>query len=104
MPDINPDDVPSPIVVNASAVPDQASAALRDIVLVLSAVPTVMAFIGKGDMMGLVSWMSSTAAAPVMGVLATAAVVIWRQWNARHRNAVSVKLASAAPDSIAVVK
>lgn len=104
MTDPNPDVADKPVVVPASPVGDQAGTAGRDILLLLSALPALIAVLGTHDVTRIVAYLGSADFAPVLGILVTAGTLLWRQWIARKRHTNDVKVASAAPNSIAIVK
>jgi hypothetical protein len=103
MPDLNPDDAPTPIVVPASPAADQAGSLLRDALIVVSAMPAAMAALGSHDTSKMVAYVTSSAAFPALSVLATAAVVGWRQWITRRKHADAVKMADNLPNDKARV-
>lgn len=92
-----------PMVVNASPAGDQAGSALRDVTLIVGALPTLIAVLGTRDVKQVVDFIASAEFAPVLGLLVSLAVVAWRQWKARHNKAKLVTLANAAPDAVATV-
>lgn len=104
MTDLNPDTPDAPVTVPASPVSDQAAAFTRDMLILLGSVPAVSLLLGKHDFAGLIAWVQSSAGVQVVGVLLTIGTPLWRQWITRHKHADAVKMASALPDSEAIVK
>ena len=102
MNDITPP-VDTPITVSASPASAQAGTAARDILLIVSAIPALMAVLGTRDLARIIAYISSVEFAPVLGVIVTASVLVWRQFIARRNNAVQVTLADKLPDSEAKV-
>ena len=94
----------TPIVINASPVTDQAAAASRDVLLVVAALPTLIAVLGTHDVQQIVTYVSGAGFAPVLGILVTAGVMIWRQIVTRRHKANLVTAAEAAPNSVAIIK
>lgn len=101
---IDPNTPDKPVVVPASAASDQAGTAARDILLLVSALPALVAVLGTHDVTKIVAYLGSADFAPVLGIAVTAGTLAWRQWIARKRHTNDVKVASAAPDTVAVVK
>lgn len=93
-----------PIEVPASAVSSQSGTAVRDILLVVSALPALLAVLGQKDLQAVVRFLGSTEFAPALGVLVTAGVFGWRQWLARKKHAEAVAMAQSAANHVAVVK
>lgn len=98
------DDQSNPVIINPSPVPDQIGTATRDAMLVISAIPALIAVIGTRDVKQIVDYVGSSEFAPVLAAIITAVVVVWRQFKARSNKARMVAIASAAPDSVAVVE
>lgn len=94
----------TPVVVNPSPVADQVGTIMRDLALILAALPALLAVLGTRDVKQIVGFLSSTEFAPVLGVLVTGGVLLWRQLIARRAKAELVTVATAAPDSVAVIK
>ena len=100
MNDLSPP-VEQPVIVNASPVPEQAGAATRDILLLLAALPALIAVVGTRDVGKIVAYISSVEFAPQLAVIVGAAVVVWRQIVTRRSSAVKVTLADKLDDDIA---
>jgi hypothetical protein len=94
---------PPPLQVVDSTAKEQGGAAVRDIALVLAAVPALLAFLGKRDFIGMVTWLSSVEGLPALGVVVTAAVLIWRQLVTRWSKRKLITTAMSADDRVAVV-
>lgn len=104
MTDLNPDTPDQPIIVPATAFGDQAGTLARDILLVTSAIPALLAVLGTHDVNQIVAYVTGAQFAPALGVITLAATIVWRQWNARKRHTNDVKVAASAPNSVAIVK
>lgn len=103
MPDLTPP-VEQPVTVSRSPVPEQTGTAVRDILLIVSAVPALIAVLGTRDVVKIVAYVSSVEFAPVLGVIVGAAVLGWRQLIARRNTAVKVTMAEQLPESKAQVR
>lgn len=97
------EEVEKPVVVNPSPVADQTATAARDWLLVLSALPALIAVLGTRDVKQIVDFIAGTQFAPALGVIIGAAVLLWRQVIARRAKATLVTVATAAPDHVAQV-
>lgn len=97
------DPIERPMVVHASSAGAQVGSMVRDLALILSAVPVILGILGKRDFTALVKYLASDDFAPVAGVLVSLAVIAWRQWNARHTKARLVAAARAEPGSVIVI-
>jgi hypothetical protein len=104
MTELNPDTPPNPITVPATPTSDQVGTLSRDFLLIVGVLPALLAVLGTRDVTKIVAFLSSSAFAPVLGLVLTAGVVGFRQWKARRTHAESVKMANASPNSVAVVK
>lgn len=96
-------DTPPPIQITDGTAKEQAGAATRDLALVLAAIPALLAFLGKHDFIGLVTWLSSVDGLPALGVTVTAAVLVWRQVITRWSKRKLITVATHADDSVAQV-
>jgi hypothetical protein len=94
----------TPMIVNSSPTKDQIGSIARDILLVAAALPTLVAVLGTHDLGKIVAYIESQQFYPVLGVLVTGGVVVWRQIITRTRKAELVTAAKSADDSVAVVK
>lgn len=92
-----------PIVVNASAVPAAAGTVVRDILVMLAALPILTKLIGARDLTAILQWLQSSDGAAFLAVVVPIAVSAWRAWRSVKEQREKVALASAAPDSVAVV-
>lgn len=96
-------ETPPPLQVTDGTVKEQAGAATRDVALLLAAIPALLAFLGKRDFIGLVTWLSSVEGLPALGVIVTAGVVVWRQCLTRWSKRKLITLATHTDDSVAQV-
>jgi hypothetical protein len=103
MTELNPDVPEKPIQVAPSPLSDQASTATRDILLIISVLPALIAVLGTKDLVQIVAFIQSTQFAPVLGLLVGTGVVLYRQWLARRKHANELKMAKSADDRVAVV-
>jgi hypothetical protein len=71
----------------------QTGTAVRDIALIVGALPALLAVLGTRDLTKVVDFVASVQFAPALGVILTGGVMLWRQ-----RHAARVK--SAAPATI----
>ncbi len=94
----------TPVVVNPSPVRDQASTATRDVLLVVSALPALLAVVGTHDVVQITAYIASVQFAPALGIITTATIIAWRQLHARRKKAELVKITTSAPDAVAVLK
>lgn len=101
---LNPDVPDQPVVVPASPVGDQVATFSRDFVILASALPALIAVLGTHDVKQITDYLTSQAFAPALGVIVLAGTLGYRQWKARKRHTDDVRVAKAAPDSIAIVK
>lgn len=104
MTDINPDTPDKPIEVAASAAPAQTATGARDILLLVAALPALVAILGKRDVKQLIDWLASEPGLAFVGLVIALGTAGWRQWLARRTHAEQLKMASATPDRVAVVK
>lgn len=104
MTDLNPDIADKPIEVAVSPAGTQTATITRDLLLIMSVLPALIGILGTRDVNKIIAYIASVEFAPVLGVLVAGGTVLWRQWNARKKHANELKMASAAPDRVAVVK
>jgi hypothetical protein len=71
----------------------QTGTAVRDIALIVGALPALLAVLGTRDLTKVVDYIASVQFAPALGVILTGGVMLWRQ-----RHAARVK--NAAPATI----
>jgi hypothetical protein len=75
MPDLTP-----PIEVSEStAGMDSSTALLRQVTLILGAVPTLLLFLGKKDFIGLLNWFQGTEGVAFAGAVALIVALVWGQ-------------------------
>lgn len=85
-----------PIIANASPVPEQLAAALRQLILALAMVATALGYSKAAGDLNLVL--------QVIGPFAAVVSIILGQLKTRVASQNTAKLAAAVPNSIAVVK
>jgi len=96
------DDPQKPIVVSASPIGAQTNSGVAAVLLIVSALPALMAVLGTGDVMAIVRYIASADFAAPLGLLVAAGTVLWRQLAVRWSHQDKAKLADDA--SIGVVK
>jgi len=94
----------TPIVVNPSLSATAGGTILRDMLVIVAALPILVKLIGARDLRGILDWLASNDGATVLAVIVPLAVSGWRAWRATKQKTKLVTLAEAAPDSMAVVK
>jgi Flp pilus assembly protein TadB len=104
MTDLNPDVTDDPIVVSPSAAGIQASTGSRDLLLLLAALPALVAALGTRDVVKIVAWIGSEPGLAFVGLVIALATPVYRQWLARRKHAETVTITRSAPDSVAVIK
>lgn len=87
MTDINPDVPDKPIEVAASPAADQASTGGRDLILLVAALPALIAVLGTHDVGQIVDWFAGQQGLAFLGLAAAIATPLWRQWLARRKHA-----------------
>lgn len=99
------DEPKPPIAVDPnSAAKDQAGAFLRDMMIVVSVIPALVAVLGHHDFNEMVRFIESQQAAPALGVILAAATLVWRQWRTRRKATQLITAARSANDEVAYVK
>lgn len=96
-------DTPPPIQVTDGTAREQAGAFTRDVALVLAALPALLAFLGKRDVIGLVTWLSSVEGLPTLGAIVAGAIFVWRQVITRWTKRKLITVATHVDDSVATV-
>lgn len=96
-------ETPPPIQVTDSTAKEQGGAGARDLMLLVAALPALVAVLGKGDVIAIVNFIASAEFAPALGVLAVAAVGIWRQIITRRSKQKLITTALSADNSVAQV-
>jgi Flp pilus assembly protein TadB len=104
MTDINPDVTDDPIVVSPSAAGVQASTGSRDLLLLVAALPALVAVLGTRDVVKIVAWLGSEPGLAFVGLILALGTTAYRQWLARRKHAETVTIARSADDSVAVIK
>lgn len=101
---IDPDTPDKPIEVATSPASEQAGSAGRDIILIVSVLPALLAVLGKHDLNAVINYISGVEFAPVLSVLVGAGVVAWRQWVTRRSHANKLMMARNVSNRIAIEK
>lgn len=96
--------VETPIVVNPSPISAQALSAARVAVMIVAAITSVMGFLDRGDLAGLILYLQSDAFLPALAALIGLATFVWSQIRTRREQAKKVIMADAAPNNIARVE
>lgn len=104
MTDLNPDVADKPIEVPASPGSTQAATGSRDLLLLIAALPALVAVLGTRDVKQIVDWFAGQQGLAFLGLLVAIGTPLWRQWIARRKHANEVKMAGSASDSVAIVK
>jgi hypothetical protein len=104
MSDINPDVPDKPIVVPESPTGTQVATGTRDILLIVAALPALVAVLGTRDVKQIVDWFAGQEGLAFVAVMIAVGTPLWRQWNARRKHADLKLLETKVPDSIAVKK
>ena len=104
MTDLNPDIPDKPIEVPASPAGMQAATGTRDILLLVAALPALVAVLGKGNVKDIVDWFATEPGLAFVGLVIALGTPLWRQWLARRKHANEVKMAISADDAIATIK
>lgn len=104
MTDINPDVPDKPIEVPQSPVSAQVGSGGRDILLLVAALPALIAVLGTRDVKQIVDWFAGQQGLAFIGLALAIGTPIWRQWIARRKHANDVKLVSNVDDRIGKVK
>lgn len=94
---------PPPIQITDSTAKEQGGAGMRDFMLVVAALPALIAVFGKGDVIAAVNYIASAEFAPVLGVVAVAGVAIWRQFITRWSKQKLITTGEAAPNNVSQV-
>lgn len=93
-----------PIIVDPSKINAQVGTGIRDLVVIIGVVSAVLGFVRTGDLNGLLSYIQAPEFLAAAGIVAVAAVTGYRQWRARRDTKALVKIADAAPDTVAKVE
>lgn len=102
--ELDPDTAPKPIEVTVSPAGEQTASISRDILLIMAVLPSLLAILGKRDLLALIKYIQSVEFAPVLSLLIGFGVIAWRQWVTRRNHASKLKMARNVSDSIAIVK
>lgn len=95
-----------PITVNASPATDQATSAVRTVLLIFSVVTALAGFFSKRDLAGFIAYVQSSDFITALALLIGAATFAWGQWKTRHRAKQLATIAAdpRTPDSVATIK
>lgn len=91
-------------VIDPNPWPEIIGVAARQVGMIGGAVVSLFGFVSARDLSGLFAYIRSEDGVAAFGALTTVTLLGWgyvRAWRARHK---LVKIAHAAPDSVAVVK
>lgn len=80
-----------------SPVPEQVGSITRDILLIASVLPALLAVLGTYDVTKITIFIASQQFAPVLGLIVTGGVVLWRQIITRKRKAEIVAAKQVTP-------
>lgn len=104
MSDIDPTEPTPPVVVPSSPAVAQANTLLRDILIILAVIPSLMAVLGTRDVFQIIAYIQSVEFAPALGVIVLAAVTLWRQIHARRTVTKGLIMNAATPITISGTK
>lgn len=90
------------IAVSASPVGAQATSGVAAVLLIVSALPALIAVLGTRDVAKIVAFIGSAEFAAPLGLIVTGATLLWRQLAVRWSHQEKAALAEDA--SIGVVK
>jgi len=93
----------APDVINPSVLPAAGGAIARDVIVIVSAIPIVVALIGAHDLSGLLQWVRSSDGAMVIAILAPVIASGWRAILAARRKGKTVTYARSASDAVVIV-
>lgn len=93
----------TPDVINPSVLPAAGGAVLRDILVIVAAIPIVVSLIGAHDLSGLLQWVRSSDGATVLAILLPIVASGWRAVMAARRKGKTVTYARSASDSVVIV-
>lgn len=94
----------TPIVVNPKSGGEQAASAMRSAIILFGGMATILGLLRTHDIAGLVVFLQSTAAVPVLGVLSALGAFLYGQWKIIVRKREARTMAAHADDSVAVVQ
>lgn len=95
--------VDPPLQINPSTAPDHLKFGVRDIVIVIGALSTILGFASKRDIGGLMNWLQSSEAFPFLGIALMVGSFVWNYKRVNRKKAELVTLGLMAPNSAAVV-
>ena len=104
MTNINPDIPDKPIEVPPTPGGIQAATGSRDILLLVAAIPALVAVLGTRNVKDIVDWFAGEQGLAFLGLLIAIVTPLWRQWLARRKHANDVKMAKSADNRVAVIK
>ena len=88
------DETPAP---DPPAAATQTGTAVRDITLIVGALPALLAVLGTRDLTKVVEFIASVQFAPALGEIVTGGVMLWRQRHAARRRNVASPTVIADP-------
>jgi hypothetical protein len=103
MSDLNPDVPDKPIEVSTSPAGTQAATGSRDFLLLVAALPALVAVLGTHNVKDIVDWFAGEQGLAFLGLVIAIGTPLWRQWLARRKHANELKMAKSADDSVATV-
>ena len=94
------------IVVNGSPATDQATAAIRNVLLVVSVATALTGIASKRDLAGFIVYVQSSEFITAFSIVVGAATFAWGQWKTRHRSVqlTNIALDPRVPDEVVAVK
>ena len=92
-----------PIVVNPSATSEMITTGIRQLALVFGGFVTIAGFFHGHSLRAVVTWATSDDFGPFLTAILTVGAFLWGQIRTLRNKRKAVTMASAAPDSVAVV-
>lgn len=96
-------DPTTPDVISPSVLPAAGGAVLRDLLVIIAAIPIVVSLIGAHDLTGLLAWVRSSDGATVLAILLPIVASGWRAVMAARRKSKTVTYARSASDDVVIV-
>lgn len=103
MTDLNPDVPDKPIEVPATPTSTQVATGSRDILLLIAALPALVAVLGTHNVKNIADWFAGEQGLAFVALIIALGTPLWRQWLARRKHANEVKMATSAKDTVAKV-
>lgn len=104
MPDLDIEKPDTPIIVPTTPVAAQASTLTRDLLILVAALPGLLAVLGTRDLLKVIAYIQSVEFAPALGVIVLTLVAIWRQIIARRETAKLQIMNQWTPSAISMTK